>query len=74
MVSVYLRLILVEGCFWTHPQRMRPVWPSAEGLIRENLIYHQLKDDILLRQFNTGSFGERVEFAFGDPGFESFSD
>ena len=56
---------------------MRPVWPSVEGLIRENLIYHQLKDDILLtvlRQFNTGSFGERVGFAFGDPGFESFSD
>ena len=51
MVSVYLRLILVEGYFRTHPQRMGPVWPSVEGLIRENLIYHQLEDDILLRQF-----------------------
>lgn len=51
MVSVYLRLILVEGCSRIHPQRMGPVWPSVKGLIRENLIYHQLEDDILLRQF-----------------------
>ena len=67
MVSVYLRLILVEGYFRIHPQRMGPVWPPVKGLIRENLIYHQLEDDILLRQF-------RIGFAFGGPGFESFSD
>ena len=55
---------------------MGPVWPPVKGLIRENLIYHQLEDDILLRQFklNTWSFGKRVGFAFGGPGFESFSD